>query len=94
MQAILWPLLVWIFREVVLKFVLMAVVFVMVAELTPIAAGYVAGFISPGGLTTLFNALPEGSWYFLNVAQLGTGLPLLISAMVSRFLIRRLPFIG
>lgn len=94
MQAIFWPILVWIFREVVLKFVIMAIVFVIVGQLTPMAAGYLTSFISTSSMTSLWSAIPSGVWFFLDWFRLDVGVPLLITAYVARFLIRRIPFIG
>ena len=92
--AVLWTLVSWVFRQVVLKFLVMGVIFVVVAELTPLVIEYLGAFVSPGGLTAAFSGIPAGVWYFLDFFALDYGLPLLISAHVSRFLIRRIPFIG
>jgi len=81
-------------RTVVLQFVVMGVVLVIVSKLMPIALGYVASFVSPGGLTAAFSGLPPSVWFFLDFFALDVGLPLILSAYVARFLIRRIPFIG
>lgn len=94
MQLILWPILTWIFREVVIKFVIFAALFAVVAFMVPKAIALLGDFIGTGGLTSVFAALPPGIWYFLDIFQISYGLPLIISAWVSRFLIRRLPVIG
>lgn len=94
MQFILWPIVTWIFREVVIKFVIFAALFAVVAFLVPKAIGYLGGFIGTSGLSAVFGAIPSGVWYFLDMFQLDYGLPLVISASVARFLIRRLPVIG
>lgn len=82
------------FREVVLKFLIMGAVFIVVSELTPLVLEYLGAFISPNGLTAAFSGVPPGVWFFLDFFALDVGLPLLISAHISRFLIRRIPFIG
>ena len=94
MQAILWPIISWLLREVVVKFVVFAAVFALVAFMVPYAVNYLSGFIGTSGLTGAFASLPAGVWYFLDLFRLDFGLPLALSAMVSRFLIRRLPVIG
>ena len=94
MPLLLAPVLTWVFREVVVKFIVFAALFALVAFLVPKAVGYLGGFLGTGGLTSVFSAIPSGIWYFLDMAQIGYGLPLVISAYVSRFLIRRLPVIG
>ena len=92
--ALLAPIVTWIFRDVVIKFVVFAAVFALVAFLVPKAVGYLGSFINPAGLTNAFSSVGSGVWFFLDFFQLGYGVPLLISAWVSRFLIRRLPIIG
>lgn len=94
LAALFAPVISWIFRTVVIKFVLMAVVFVAVSELFPLVIELLGSFILPGGLTSAFSGIPPGVWFFLDFFALDVGIPLLISAHVSRFLIRRIPVIG
>lgn len=94
MQAILWPLISWVFREIVIKFVLITGLVYVVTLLVPLAVGYLGNFLGVGSLSSAFSSLPAGVWFFLDYFQVSFGLPLLISAWVSRFLIRRLPVIG
>lgn len=94
MPLILAPLVTWIFRDIVVKFLVFTAVFALVAFLVPKAVGYLGSFINPAGLSSAFGAVGPGVWFFLDFFQLGYGVPLLISAWVSRFLIRRLPIIG
>lgn len=91
---LLAPLVTWIFRAVVIKFVVFTAIFALVAFLVPKVVGYLGSFINPGGLTSAFSAVSPGVWFFLDFFQLSYGVPLLISAWVARFLIRRLPVIG
>lgn len=92
--GILWSMISWVFREALVKFLIMAAVFVIVSELTPLVLEYIAGFINPNGLNSAFSGIPAGVWFFLDFFALDFGLPLLITAHISRFLIRRIPFIG
>lgn len=94
MPLLLAPLVTWVFRDVVVKFIVFAAVFALVAFLVPKAIAFLGDFISPGGLTNAFSAVSPGVWFFLDFFQLAYGLPLVISAGVARFLIRRLPLIG
>lgn len=88
------PIITWIFRDVVVKFLVFAGLFALVAFLVPKAIAYLGNFINPGGLTSAFGAIGPGVWFFLDFFQLGYGVPLVLSAYVARFLIRRLPVIG
>lgn len=42
----------------------------------------------------MFDALPEGAWYFLNLFQVQYGLGAVLVAYCIRFLIRRIPGFG
>lgn len=45
-------------------------------------------------IPALFSQIGAYVWYFLDPFQIGTGLSIILSAYVLRFLIRRIPFIG
>lgn len=92
--ALLAPLVNFVLREVVVKFVILTVVFAVLAVVVPMAINYVLPFVGGSSLTSAFNGLDGGVWYFLDFFALDYGLPLILSAYVARFLIRRLPFIG
>lgn len=94
MLAILAPLVSWIFREVVIKFVVLISVFSIMAIVVPKAIGLVSPLIGTSGLSNSFSGVDPGVWFFLDFFALDYGMPLLISAAVARFLIRRLPVIG
>ncbi len=94
MALLLWPIVQWIFRTVVIKFVVMAALFAVVGFLVPYVISWLGGFLDVQYLTSAFGSLPSGVWYFLDYFKVPFGLPLLISAAVSRFVIRRIPLIG
>jgi hypothetical protein len=60
----------------------------------PFAVAQLSGFVGVSALTNAFNGLPAGIWYFIDLARLDFGIPLVLSAFIARFLIRRLPVIG
>lgn len=94
MLAILAPLVSWIFRGVVVKFVILTGIFAVMAIVIPAAISLIAPHIGVTSLTSSFAGIDAGVWWFLDMFALDYGLPLLISAHVARFLIRRLPVIG
>lgn len=94
MAPLLAPIFTWLFREVLVKFVIFAGLFVVLALFVPMAVGYLAPYIGTTGLTSAFGSIGPGVWFFLDFFQVSYGLPLIISAYVTRFLIRRLPVIG
>jgi len=91
---ILAPIVSFLFREVAVKFLVFTAVFALVAFLVPKAVALITPHIGTGGLTGAFAGLGSGVWFFLDIFNLGFGVPLLISAVGTRFLIRRLPLIG
>ena len=94
MQAILYTIVVWIIRQVVIKFVVIGAVYALLVLLVPMVVGYVTPFIGTGSLNSLFAAIPDSVYFFLYFFRLDVGLPLTISAFIASFLIRRLPLIG
>ena len=94
MPAFLIPILNWIFRAVIVKFVVMAVVFVGVTVLLPMMLDLVAPFLGAASLTSAFSALPPTVWFFLDVARLDVGIPAMLSVGVTLFILRRVPFLN
>lgn len=94
LKSVLAPLFGWLIRGAVLKVSAFGVVFALIGFFVPMAVHYLAPFLGIGNLTNVFSVLPPGVWFFLDFFRLDLGLPLLISAAVARFLIRRLPIIG
>lgn len=81
----------WVFRGVVVKFVVFTALYLVVAELV----GAMTSWLPTGAaLTSAFAGIGAGTWYFLDLFAFSVGLPLLISAFVTRFIIRRIPVIG
>ncbi len=94
MVALFWPVVAWLLREVVVKFLIFTSLFALVAFFVPYAAQVVVPLISTTNLNTAFGNLAPGVWWWLDAFNVWIGLPLIIVAFVSRFLIRRLPVIG
>lgn len=94
MLQILAPLVEWIFRGVVVKFVTLTALYAVLTVLVPMAIDLIAPHVSAAVLTNAFGGLGSDVWFYLDFFNLGYGIPLLISAAVARFLLRRLPIIG
>ena len=94
MWALLAPVVTWILRTIVVKFLILTALFALMNVLVPIAINYVTPFISGGSLSAAFANLDPGLWFFLDFFDVSYGVPLLISAYVARFLIRRIPLVG
>jgi len=83
----------FLFRSVVIKFVMFTALVLLIAALASIVFNYIAN-LDIFGLNTLLNGLPDGLIYFLVVFQFHIGIPLMIGGLVTRFAIRRIPVIG
>lgn len=86
--------LAWLVRGAVVKFLVMAALFFIVYEFTPVLLSYLSNWLGISALTSSFSSIPSSVWFFLDFMALDYGVPLLISAYVTRFLIRRIPIIG
>lgn len=81
----------WVFRSILVKFLIMFALFFVVSEFIPVLIKLLP---TDTNIKNLFDLLPEQMWYFLNYFKIPTGVTLIISAMLTRFLIRRIPIIG
>lgn len=97
MAALLAPILsaiftglAWLLRSVIIKFVVMFALFWLISELAPV----LLSLIPPITFGDSFSVLSPGVWFFLDFFQIQNGATMLLSAFVTRFLIRRIPVIG
>jgi hypothetical protein len=83
----------WIFRGVIVKFSILSAVYYVIVWI----ANEVFSVLDISPLTNLestINTVPASLLYFLGVFRLDVGLPMILSAMLVGFIIRRLPIIG
>lgn len=81
----------FVFRGVVVKFAVMFAAWFVAVELIDALIPYIPGVSS---LSSSLAALPPTLWYFLDLMKLDVGIPLVLAALSTRFLIRRIPFVG
>jgi hypothetical protein len=81
----------FVLRSVLVKFVVFFGVWFLVSNLAPVLGGFLPNASS---ITTALGGLNSGVWWFLDLMQFSTGAPMVVSALVYRFLIRRIPLIG
>lgn len=84
----------WLIGAAQTKFVAGSVLTFVVSTFVTRITELLTTYVNPQALTDAFNAIPDGMWYFMGIAQFSTGLVLVIGALVTRFLIRRIPIIG
>lgn len=81
----------WIFRSVLVKFVLYFALYFVTVEFTQILITLLPSASSINGA---FSGITAAVWYFLDLFAFSQGLPLILSAISTRFIIRRMPVIG
>jgi len=84
----------WLLSGAQIKFVIFSSVVALFALAIQLLVPLFQGFINPASLNSAFSAVNPTVWYFLNLTGALNGMGLVISAYISRFLIRRIPFIG
>ncbi len=78
-------------RGIVVKFL---IAFALFYGVVLIAENLIEFLPNISVVASAMNGVPPGVWWFLDVFQVGQGIPMVVAAYVSRFTIRRLPLIG
>lgn len=81
----------FVFKSLVIKFVVFATIFLVVTEVVPILFDV---FLPKQELQEYFDSLPSEALFFLSAFKIDVGLQMILSAYVTRFMIRRIPFVG
>ncbi|MGM9516794.1 DUF2523 family protein [Roseateles sp. DB2] len=81
----------WAFRTLVIKFVLFTALYLAVYELVSVMASWLP---TGASLSSAFAGIGAGTWYFLDLFAVSVGVPMMVSAFLTRFIIRRIPVIG
>ncbi|HDL5700272.1 DUF2523 domain-containing protein [Glaesserella parasuis] len=92
--SLLSGLLGFVFKGVVAKFFVFFALFYVTTEFVPEIINLFVPQELNVNFQTLFNYLPNDVWYFLELFKVPFGISLYLSAMVARFIIRRIPIIG
>lgn len=81
----------FVFRSLIVKFVVFFGLFFITTEFMQIVDG-----LLPDGsaFSSALGGIPAAVWYFLDLFNVSAGIPILVSAWVTRFIIRRIPIIG
>jgi len=87
----LWSALAFILRSVLVKFVVFFALFFITTEFISVIAGMLP---TGAALSGSLGGIPSAVWYFLDLFNVTVGIPILLSAWVTRFVIRRIPIIG
>ena len=84
----------FVFKGIVAKFFVFFALFFITTEFIPVVIELFIPENLRVNFQTLFNNLPSDMWYFLELLKVPFGVTLFISAMLARFIMRRIPVIG
>jgi hypothetical protein len=73
---------------------MVGLVFGLMALVVPMAIALVTPFLDLSSFNAALGGMPQGFFFFAALARLDFGMQLVFSALIARFLIRRLPVIG
>ncbi|MDW5415653.1 DUF2523 family protein [Iodobacter sp. CM08] len=83
----------FILRSIIVKFVIFFALFFVVTEFIQVLIS--SGLLpSANGVSSGLAGIPSSVWYFLDLFNVTAGIPIVLSAYVTRFIIRRIPVIG
>lgn len=86
-----YQILSFVFTQVVVKFCIMFAFYFVIQDLLSFLGSFIP---TPASLTGALAGIDAGTWYFLDLMCFSAGAPLVVTAIVYRFLIRRMPLIG
>lgn len=81
----------FVFRGVIVKFGVMFAAWYVAFELVSALVSYVP---TTAAITGAMASFPPMLWYLLDLVRIDIGIPMVLAAMATRFLIRRIPFVG
>lgn len=81
----------FIFRSVLVKFVVFFALFFIVTEFVALLVPMLP---DGSGVSGALGGIPASVWYFMDLFNVSAGIPIILSAYVTRFVIRRIPVIG
>ena len=86
-------LLAWIFRKGIIVFVITTSIYFLIEFLSPMVVRLASNYFNTNPVD-LVGGIPQSVWWFASAFRIDFGLKVMFSALATRFLIRRIPFIG
>jgi hypothetical protein len=94
MPALFTGLLSFLASSIFGKALMVGLVFALMAIVVPMAIGLITPFLDLSAFSAALAGMPDGFFFFAALTRLDFGMQLVFSALIARFLIRRLPVIG
>lgn len=91
MTSVLYGVLGFLLRSVIVKFTVFFALYFIVQEFVPLILDMVNRQLP---LLALISTIPDSLKYFFSVFKVIDGINIILSAFVTRFIIRRIPVIG
>ncbi|EFC1694659.1 TPA: DUF2523 domain-containing protein [Escherichia coli] len=91
MTSVLYGVLGFLLRSVIVKFTVFFALYFIVQEFVPLILDMVNRQLP---LLALISNIPDSLKYFFSVFKVIDGINIILSAFVTRFIIRRIPVIG
>ena len=91
MTSVLYGVLGFLLRSVIVKFTVFFALYFFVQEFVPLILDMVNRQLP---LLALISSIPDSLKYFFSVFKVIDGINIILSAFVTRFIIRRIPVIG
>lgn len=91
MTSVLYGVLGFLLRSVIVKFTVFFALYFIVQEFVPLILDMVNRQLP---LLALISSIPDSLKYFFSVFKVIDGINIILSAFVTRFIIRRVPVIG
>lgn len=83
----------WVFRGLVVKFVIFTILFMIVSSFISyiVSSNVLPNFAN---VQNMASSIPSSVAYLFQIFQIWTGVGMIITAYIARFMIRRIPIIG
>lgn len=91
MTSVLYGVLGFLLRSVIVKFTVFFALYFIVQEFVPLILDMVNRQLP---LLALISSIPDSLKYFFSIFKVIDGINIILSAFVTRFIIRRIPVIG
>ncbi|EDQ5814825.1 DUF2523 domain-containing protein [Salmonella enterica subsp. enterica] len=91
MTSVLYGVLGFLLRSVIVKFTVFFALYFIVQEFVPLILDMVNRQLT---LFALISSIPDSLKYFFSVFKVIDGINIILSAFVTRFIIRRIPVVG
>ncbi|MEB6775241.1 DUF2523 domain-containing protein [Escherichia coli] len=91
MTSVLYGVLGFLLHSVIVKFTVFFALYFIVQEFVPLILDMVNRQLP---LLALISSIPDSLKYFFSVFKVIDGINIILSAFVTRFIIRRIPVIG